>query len=69
MITAPSATVSEGTTGWYLSLKIIAYPPEYDIEVRVDAGGTSTNPAMAGVHYIAYTWSLKKSFEQTCLAL
>jgi hypothetical protein len=54
LITAPSggsATVSEGTTGWYLSLMIEAYPPEYDIEVSVAAGGTSTNPAMAGVDY------------------
>ena len=41
-----TVTVSEARTGWFLSLSIIAFPPENDIEISVVTQQTTGNPAM-----------------------
>ena len=45
-IVGGTVTVSEARTGWFLSLSIIAFPPENDIEISVVTQQTTGNPAM-----------------------
>jgi hypothetical protein len=49
--TGGSTTVSEGTTGWALSLSIESFHPEHDIEISVTAQGTSNTPASPSSDY------------------
>jgi hypothetical protein len=50
-IVGGTVTVSEARTGWFLSLSIIAFPPENDIEISVVTQQTTGNPAMPSSDY------------------
>ena len=50
-------TVTEATTGWSLSLTIIAFPPENDIEISIDTQHTSSNPAEPCTFYASVSGS------------